>query len=176
MRGFRTSLLAASLLCLPPVLLGQADPTASVSNAMPTSDFGFNLPTKLGTLSYSLSGSEMIETQSAYGGGVYANTALGGNLAYLSKSEQMPFSLIYSGGLLFSTVPGYSSVETYQNLAASQVYRTKSWVFVASDAFSYLPGTPTTGISGVAGVGDVGVFPVQTGIGPTESILTNYSS
>jgi len=142
---------------------------------MPTSDFGFNLPTHLGTLSYSLSASESVST--GYGGSsVYASTALSGNLAYLSKSEQAPFSLVYSGGVLFSTIPGYSSVEPYQNLAASQVYRTKSWVFVASDSFSYLPGTPTTGLSGVAGVGDINVFPVQTGIGPTENILTNYSS
>ena len=48
-------------------MLGQAEPTASVSNtgsvsnAMPSNNFGFNLPSKLGTLSYSLSGSEQIE-------------------------------------------------------------------------------------------------------------------
>lgn len=57
MRGFRTSLLAASLLCLPTAMLGQAEPTASVSNTMPSNNFGFNLPSKLGTLTYSLNGS-----------------------------------------------------------------------------------------------------------------------
>lgn len=174
MRGFRTSLLAASILCLPVATFGQAEPTASVSNAMPSNNFGFNLPSKLGTLSYSLTGSEQI--QSGYGGGgVYAGTTLSGNFAYLSKSEYNPFSLVYTGGLTFGDLPGNSSVQFYQNIAASQVFRTRSWVFVASDAFSYLPDSPTTGLSGVAGVGDVGVIPVQGGIGPNQTILTNNS-
>jgi len=176
MRGFRTSLIAASLLCLPAALLGQAESTASVSNTMPSNNFGFNLPTHLGTLSYSLTGSEQIE--SGYGsGGVYAGTTLSGNLGYLSKSEYNPFSLLYSGGVTFGDIPGTdSNVQTYQNIAASQVFRTKSWVFVASDAFSYLPDSPTTGLSGVAGVGDVGANPPQTGIGPPQAIFTNNSN
>jgi len=175
MKGIRTSLFAVSLLCLPAALRAQVETPAPVSNAMPTNNFGFNLPSKIGTLSYSLSASEQIET-GYYGGGVYAGTSFNGNLAYLSKSENNPFSVVYSGGLFLSNIPGNSTAETYQNVAASQVFRTRSWVFVASDSFSYLPGSPTTGLSGVAGVGDVGVFPVQTGIGPDQSILTNYSS
>ena len=176
MRGVRTSLIAASLLCLPAAVLGQAESTASVSNTMPSNNFGFNLPTHLGTLSYSLTGSEQIE--SGYGsGGVYAGTTLSGNLGYLSKSEYNPFSLLYSGGVTFGDIPGTdSNVQTYQNIAASQVFRTKSWVFVASDAFSYLPNSPTTGLSGIAGVGDVGANPPQSGIGPTQAILTNNSN
>ncbi len=47
---------------------------------------------------------------------------------------------------------------------------------MVSDALSYLPGSPTTGLSGVAGVGDVGVFPVQTGLGPNQTILSNNST
>jgi len=175
MRGIRTSLFAVSLLCLPAALRAQVETPAPVSNAMPTNNFGFNLPSKIGTLSYSLSASEQIES-GYYNGGVYAGTTLNGNLAYLSKSESNPFSLVYSGGLVFSNVPENSSVETYQNVAASQVYRTRSWVFVASDSFSYLPDSPTTGLSGVAGAGDVGVYPPQTGIGPTQTILTTSSS
>jgi len=172
MRGIRTGLLAASLLCLPPAMLGQAESAASVSNAMPSNDFGFNLPTKLGTLSYSLSASEQIQ-QGYSGSGVYAGTTLSGNLAYLSKSENYPFSLVYTGGLSFGDLPSSSNVQFYQNIAASQVFRTRSWVFVVSDAFSYLPDSPTTGLSGVAGVGDVGVIPVQGGIGPNQTILTS---
>lgn len=175
MRCVRTGLLAASLLCLPAAMRAQLDTPAPVSNAMPTSNFGFNLPTHLGTLSYALSGAELL--QAGYGNGsVYASTDLSGDLAYLSKSEFAPFSLIYSGGIVFSGVPGTGSTQTFQNLALSQVYRTKSWAFVGSDSFSYLPGSPTTGLSGVAGVGDVGVFPVQTGIGPAQNILTSSAS
>jgi hypothetical protein len=175
MRGFFTSLLAVSVLCLPTMMWGQAEPSTSVTNAMPSNNFGFNLPSKLGTLSYSVTASEQLET--GYGnGGVYAGTTFGGNLAYLSKSENNPFSLIYSGGVSFGNVPGTSTAEFYQNIAASQVYRTRSWVFVASDSFSYLPNSPTTGLSGIAGVGDVGIPPVQSGIGPSQGILTNNSA
>lgn len=173
MRSIATGLIVASFLCLPAVLMGQADAAGSVSNAMPASPFGFNLPTHLGTLSYSLSGVEMLE---AGYGSTSASTALSGNLAYLSTGENDPFSVVYSGGVYFTTVPGYSDVETFQNFAASQVYKTRSWVFVASDAFSFLPQAPTTGLSGIPGVGDIGIPPVQTGIGPTEAILSNYST
>jgi hypothetical protein len=179
MRGFRTSLLAACLLGLPIAMLGQAESPASVSNtvsnAMPSNNFGFNLPSKLGTLSYSLTGSEQIDTGYG-GGGVYASTTFSGNLAYLSKSENNPFSFVYTGGVTFSNIPGTSSTQVYQNVAASQVFKTRSWVFVASDSFSYLPDSPTTGLSGIAGVGDVGIPPVQTGIGPGQTILTNNAS
>jgi hypothetical protein len=168
-------MLAALLVCLPAAMQGQAESAASVTNAMPSNDFGFNLPSKIGSLSYSVTGSEQI--QSGYtGGGIYAGTSISGNLAYLSRSENNPFSLIYSGGVTFGNVPGNSTADFYQNLAASQVYRTRSWVFVASDSFSLLPNSPTTGLSGVAGVGDVGVIPVQTGIGPTQAILTTNST
>ena len=174
--GFAAMLLcAASLPLLPVAALAQASPQASVTNTPPANDFGFNLPTHLGTLSYSLTGSELIGT--GYGNGsVGASTVASGNLAYLSKSENAPFSLVYSGGYLFSTVPGSNSSSTFQNIAASQVLRTKSWVYVVSDSLQYLPESPTTGLSGIAGVGDVGVFPVQTGLGPAQSILTDYSN
>lgn len=180
MTGFRTSLLAACFLCFPLFAQGQADAAGSVSNtsvsnAMPTSNFGFNLPSKIGTLSYSLTGSQQIETGYG-GGGVYAGTTFSGNLAYLSKSETDPFSLVYSGGVTFGNVPGTSSAEVYQNVSASQVFRTRAWVFVASDYFSYLPDSPTTGLSGIAGVGDVGIPPPPTGIGPNQTILTNNSA
>jgi hypothetical protein len=175
MRGLRTSLLATGILCLPAFIQAQVESQPPVSNAMPTNNFGFNLPSKIGTLSYSLTGSEQIETGYG-GGGVYANTTFSGSLAYLSKSEYNPFSLVYSGGVGFGNVPGTQTAQVYQNLAASQVYRTRSWVFVASDSFSYLPDSPTTGLSGIAGVGDVGVVPVQGGIGPNQTILTTNSA
>ena len=175
MRGFRTSLLAASILCLPAAMLGQAEPTASVTNTMPSNNFGFNLPSKLGTLTYSLSASEQIESGFGGGSGVYAGTTLGGNLGYISKSENNPFSVVYSGGVTFGNIPGNSTAQLYQNIAASQVFRTRSWVFVASNSFSFLPNTPVSGLSGVPGVGDVGATTVQTGVGPNQTIFTNNS-
>lgn len=174
MKKCSISLAAVCLLCCPLMMRAQADAAASVSNNMPTNQFGFNLPTHLGTLSYSLSGSEMIET--GYGSSsVNTQTSLSGNLAYLSKSEQDPFSLVYSGGYLLNAYSGGSYSTTFQDLAFSQVLRTRAWTYVVSDAVSYLPESPTTGLSGVAGVGDVGIPPVQTGIGPAQNILTNYS-
>lgn len=160
-------------LAAAPYVRAQDQTPSPISNTMPTADFGFNLPTRLGTLTYSLSASGYAQT--GYGnGGVYAGAAGSGNLAYLSTSERDPFSLVYSGGFLYSGTPGYANTSTYQDLAFSQVFKTRKWVFVISDALSYLPDSPTTGLSGVAGVGDIGVYPVQTGVAPTESILTYY--
>jgi hypothetical protein len=154
---------------------GQADPTASVSNTMPSSNFGFNLPIHLGTLAYSVTGSEMIENY--YGGSsLQSETAFSGNLAYLSKSDRDPFSMVYSGGYLLNASSSGHYSTTFQDLAFSQVLQTRTWTYVVSDAVSYLPGAPTTGLSGVAGVGDIGIPPVQTGIGPAQDILTNYSN
>ncbi|HTV07970.1 MAG TPA: hypothetical protein VMD97_02870 [Candidatus Aquilonibacter sp.] len=175
MRVVGASALMLSLVLVPAAAArGQVGtPQTSVSNTTPSNNFGFNLPTHLGTLSYALSGSEIVGT--GYGNGTFASTtALSGDLAYLSTSETDPFSLIYSGGYLYTNVPGTSSSSTFQNLAASQVFRTRSWVYVISDSFSYLPESPTTGLSGIAGVGDVGVFPV-TGLGPSQDILTDYA-
>lgn len=162
----------ACVFGLPVALWGQAESSAPVSNTMPTNSFGFNLPSNLGTLAYSLSGSEIFYT--GYNNGLSNSTALSGNLAYLSRSQNDPFSMVYSGGYLYSR-PGSPESSTFQDLALSQVLRTRSWVFVISDGVSYLPSAPTTGLSGVAGVGDVGVYPVQTGLGPAQDILTDYS-
>ena len=83
---------------------------------------------------------------------------------------------MYSGGYLYSSVPGYPSSSTFQNLAASPGGTTKNWNFVIDDAVSYLPESPTTGLSGIPGVGDIGVEPVQIGDQPAQSILTNYAT
>jgi hypothetical protein len=136
--------------------------------------FGFSLPSVEGTMTYSLSASEAFLT--GYGGGANYSTALSGSLGYLSSSPNKPFSLVYSGGYLYSSVPGYPPNSTFQNLAASQVLTTKHWNFVIDDAVSYLPESPTTGLSGIPGVGDIGVEPVQIGDQPTQSIFTNYAT
>ncbi len=159
-----------------PVLLlalgWRAEAQAPPLSTPPT--FGFSLPSVEGSLTYSLSASESFET--GYGSGVNYLTALSGSVGYLSSSPNKPFSLVYSGGYIYSAGSGYPSNSTYQNLAASQVWTTKNWNFVIDDAVSYLPESPTTGLSGIPGVGDIGVDPVQIGDQPTQSILTNYST
>ncbi|MGA7158355.1 MAG: hypothetical protein WBY53_16015 [Acidobacteriaceae bacterium] len=157
------------LFALGAMAQAQAPPMSS------SPSFGFSLPTVEGTMTYSLSGSESFLT--GYGAsGVNEMTAISGSLGYLSSSPNKPFSLVYSGGYLYSSVPGYPPNSTFQNLAASQVWTTKNWNFVADDAVSYMPEAPTTGLSGIPGVGDIGVTPVLIGDEPTESILTNYAT
>jgi hypothetical protein len=134
----------------------QAPPMATAPS------FGFSLPSAEGTLTYSLSASESFLTGSE-ASGTDTTTSLSGSLGYLSSSPNKPFSLVYSGGYLYSTVSGYPGSSTFQNLAASQVVTTKNWNFVVDDAVSYLPEAPTTGLSGIPGVGDIGVVPVQIG-------------
>jgi len=141
-------------------------------SAPPT--FGFSLPSVEGTMTYSLSASESLLT--GYNNGTDYSTAVSGSLGYLSSSPNKPFSLVYSGGYIYSSVEGYPSSSTFQNIAASQVWTTKNWNFVVDDAFSYLPESPTTGLSGIPGVGDIGVEPVQIGDQPSQSILTNYAT
>jgi hypothetical protein len=165
--------LVAPVMLLALGSLAQAQDVPAVVNSTPT--FGFSLPSVEGTLTYSLSAAESFDT--GYNtGGADTTTSLSGSLAYLSSSPNKPFSLVYSGGYLYSTVPGYPGSSTFQNLSASQVVTTKNWNFVVDDAVSYLPESPTTGLSGIPGVGDIGVEPVQIGDEPPQSIFTNYAT
>ena len=164
--------LVAPVLLLALGFRAEAQAQAPPTSTPPT--FGFSLPSVEGTMTYSLSASESFLT--GYNNGVNESTALSGSLGYLSSSPNKPFSLVYSGGYLYSSVPGYPANSTFQNLAASQVWTTKNWNFVVDDAVSYLPESPTTGLSGIPGVGDIGVDPVQIGDQPTQSILTNYAT
>ncbi len=136
----------------------------------------FQLPTVGGTLRYSLTGSEslLFGYDGLPGTGLNALTDVSGDLAYLSKSERNPFSAVYSGGYLFGTSnePSYA----FQNLALSQVARTRNWTFTVSDAVSYLPQTPDIGLSGIPGVGDVSVSPVPTTVDGGLGILTEYGT
>jgi hypothetical protein len=159
------------LLALGSLAQAQDVPAAVVS----TPSFGFSLPSVEGTMTYSLSAADSIDTGYA-SGGFDSTTSLSGSLGYLSSSPDKPFSLVYSGGYLYSTIPGYPASSTFQNLAASQVVTTKNWNFVVDDAVSYLPESPTTGLSGIPGVGDIGVDPIQIGDEPTQSIFTNYAT
>jgi hypothetical protein len=153
-------------------VLAQATPAATA----PAPYSGFALPDVGGSLRYSLTASESVvlgyNGQSSTGTSEYTN--LSGNLAYLSSSTTHPFSAVYSGGYLIgnSSFPSY----TYQDLALSQVLKTKYWDFIAADSVDYLPQTPVTGLSGIPGAGDINVSPIQ--VGPTTGlgILTLYAT
>jgi hypothetical protein len=173
MRLTMKTYLVAPMLILALGSLAQAQDVPAAIVSTPT--FGFSLPSVEGTLTYSLSAAESADTGYTAGGVDYT-TSLSGSLGYLSSSPNKPFSLVYSGGYLYSSVPGYPASSTFQNLAASQVLTTKYWNFVVDDAVSYLPESPTTGLSGIPGVGDIGVEPIQIGDEPTQSIFTNYAT
>lgn len=159
-------ILLLTLLAIPCIGWGQATPTASVQPAAT----GLNLPAITGNFQYGLSLSEVI--QKGYGNGdIFAQTGISGDLAYTSRSEVRPLSLVYTGGGQFGTQSG-SSNSYFQSLAISQGYVTRSWVFSVSDVVSYLPQSPTVGLSGIPGVGDLGLNPVQNGLEPSQSILT----
>lgn len=163
--------LVAPLLLLTLGSLAHAQMPAATTS--PSPGFGFSLPTVEGTMTYALTASEALET--GYGvGSAASQTTLSGDLAYLSSSQTKPFSLVYSGGYLYTNMPGYPASSTFQNLALSQVVVTKNWNFVVDDAVSYLPQSPIVGLSGIPGVGDIGVPPVQIGDQPAQSILTDY--
>src|ERR1700689_1397096 len=123
MRLTMKTYLVAPVMLLALGSLAQAQDVPAVVNSTPT--FGFSLPSVEGTLTYSLSAAESFDT--GYNtGGADTTTSLSGNLAYLSSSPNKPFSLVYSGGYLYSTVPGYPGSSTFQNLSASQVVTTKN--------------------------------------------------
>ncbi len=152
----------ALLLTVSSISQGQAVPTATTSMVPGSSGLSF-YPLD-GVFHYALSGSEIIQfgyygpSQTTY------STVLSGNAAYTAKSEVRPFSMLFAGGVVLANQSGQGTT-SFWNVAASQGYVTRSWIFNISDSFSFLPQSPTTGLSGIAGVGDLGAIPVQ---GPAE--------
>ena len=159
--------LLLALFAVPFLAWGQATPTATVVPAQS----GLNLPAINGSFQYGLSAAEVIQSGYSGSGDVYAQTSLSGDLAYSSRSEVHPLSLVYTGGFQFADRSDLST-DYYQSFAISQAYLTRSWVFNVSDVVSYLPQSPTVGLSGIPGTGDVGLDPVQNGLEPSQSILS----
>jgi hypothetical protein len=153
-----------SLLISP--AFGQATPAVSQS----ASYQGFELPSALGDLNYSLNASQFASSGYGNGSGSVTATSIGGDLGLLTNSEVHPFSLVYSGGYQLYEPTRPSSV--YQSLGASQVYHTRRLTYLLSDSMSFVPQTPTTGLSGVVGVGDVGLSPIS----PGDGVLTTQAS
>ena len=160
-----------SFICLSGSLaaIGQAVPTASANITSSSPSYGIQPG---GTLNYSLGLSETVITGYNGSGGTANSTNLFGRASLVTSNEAKPTSLIYSGGYVFSEIPGQPS-STFHNFGLSQVLATKHWNLVLSDLVSYLPSSPTTGISGIAGTGDVGAPSTGAVIG--QGILTYYS-
>jgi hypothetical protein len=105
--------------------------------------------------------------------GAVASTNLSGDVEYLSTSTVHPTTLLYGGGVLFSSQAGQRT-STFQSATASQGLVGGGWAVGVSDSLSYLPQSPTTGLVGIPGVGDIGLQPVPDPTLPAQSILTNY--
>jgi hypothetical protein len=150
---------------------GQAAPAGSGSG--PAFNPGPTLPAIDGTFSYALSASEAIQGGYYGGSGVTYLTNLSGNVEYISPSQVHPFSMLYGGGVQFSSY-SVANTQVYQNFIISQGWVEHGWAFGVSDAVSYLPQSPTTGLSGVPGVGDLGLQPAPDPNVPAQLVLTNY--
>jgi hypothetical protein len=162
--------ISTLLLILPSIAEGQAVPTA----VAPISSIGGSpiVPNLDGVLHYAVSGSEIIQFGNYGSGQVTASTGLSGDVAYTAKSTTRPFSLLFAGGVILPNQSGQGT-SSFWNVAASQGYTARHWIFNVSDSFSFLPQSPTTGLSGIPGVGDLGSIPVQGPVdGPAGGILT----
>jgi len=150
---------------------GQAAPAVTTSAPIQ----GFGIPDFRGSLSYAVSASESFTTGYNGGNGNVTSTNISGDVAYLSRSENHPFSAVYSGGFL-GTTSGYQPSTTFQNLSLSQVFKKRKWSFIVANTVSYLPQSPTVGLSGIPGLGDLNIDPVQIGQGFGSGILSNYAN
>ncbi len=115
---------ALAVLLLPCLLLGavsklraQAIPAGTAAEA--TYNPGPTLPSIDGNFQYAISAGELAQS------GYYGNqnwtytTNLSGDVEYISRSVVHPFSVLYSGGVLFSTYAG-APTGFFQNLTVSQ--------------------------------------------------------
>ena len=163
----KASVILCATLLAPCFALGQAE-TAVIA---PTSASGLNLSFLNGTFQYGLNVSEIVQTGYLQNGDVSYQTNLSGDVAYSTRSEQRPFSLIYSGGVQITNQQNAGN-SFFQSLALAQGYNTKNWQFGISDVVSYLPQSPTVGLSGIPGTGDLGLFPLEGVNSPSQSVLT----
>ncbi len=150
---------------------GQAAPTAVPSQR---TGMGLNIPWLNGGLQYGLNASQLFQT-GYYGGGWSKQASVSGDVAFSTKSETGPFSLVYTGGV---QIPEESNISTnyFQSLALAQSVLLKSWTLSGTDVVSYLPQSPTVGLSGIPGTGDLGLAPVGIGGEPAQDVLTTNST
>src|ERR1700730_8554156 len=162
--------ISALFLTVSSISQGQAVPTASTS--MAPSSSGLNFSPLDGVFHYALTGSEIAQ-RGYYGPSAWTySTVLSGDAAYTAKSSVRPFNMVFAGGVALSNQSGQGTT-SFWNLAASQGYVTRKWIFNIADSFSFLPQSPTTGLSGISGVGDIGAIPVQGPVaGPAGGVFS----
>jgi hypothetical protein len=84
-------------------------------------------------------------------------TYLAGNLSLLNATPHSTLSLNYTGGGSISNASSSAHLNgSFQELAASDLFRWNRWKFTLLDQFSYLP-TTSFGFGGVTGIGAPGV-------------------
>jgi hypothetical protein len=166
--------ISALFLTMGSFSYGQAVPAGGTPMTSITSNsVGPNLPDLDGVLHYALSASEVVQLGYYGPGDVTHSTVLSGDVSYTAKTVIHPFSMLLAGGVVLGNQPGQQTTG-YVNMALSQGYVTRSWVFNLSDSVSFLPQSPTTGLSGIPGVGDIGALPVQgPAAGPAGGVLSN---
>jgi hypothetical protein len=166
--------ISALLLTVGSFSYGQAVPAGGTPmTSMTTNSVGPNLPDLDGVMHYALSASEVVQLGYYGSGEVTHSTVLSGDASYTAKNIYHPFSVLVAGGVVLGNQPGQQTTG-YVNMALSQGYVTRSWVFNVSDSVSFLPQSPTTGLSGIPGVGDLGALPVQGPVeGPAGGVLSN---
>ncbi|HEY8996935.1 MAG TPA: hypothetical protein VIM60_03505 [Edaphobacter sp.] len=153
---------------------GQAAPSATLQQTPAAAGAVPKVSWSDGTLHYALSAAELVQIGYYGSGNVTSTTALTGNVGYVTLSETAPFTLLYAGGVLVGQ--GGQGSRTYHNVAVSQDLIKGRWVMGISDAFSFLPQSPTVGISGISGVDPIGTIPGEgVADGPTGGVLT-YSN
>jgi hypothetical protein len=163
-------ILAALLAGVSSAAFAQAIPAAS---ADPIS-VGFQMPSLLGSMQYSVSANEALTSGYYSNSGWSSSSGVSGNLALIGPNRKYPFSLVFSGGRFFSTSSQPSN--SYVDLAMSQVINTRKWDFIVADTFAFLPATPSVGLGGVAGTGDLGTPPLELGVGAEQGVLTQYAN
>ncbi len=170
----RIAISTTLLLTVSSISQGQAVPTATTSMVPGSSGLSF---TPLdGVFHYALTASEIVQLGYYGPSKTTYSTVLSGNAAYTAKSAVRPFNMVFAGGVDLSNQSGQSTT-TFWNVAASQGYVTRSWIFNITDSFSFLPQSPTTGLSGIGGVGDLGAIPAQGPVaGPAGGVFSNVGN
>jgi hypothetical protein len=169
--------MPALLLTVSSISYGQAAPAGVATinsgpvNPNPVS-IGPNLSALDGIVHYALSASEIVQLGYYGPDAVTSSSALSADFSYTAKSTVRPFSILFAGGLLLPNQSG-QGVSTYQNVAVTQGFVTRKWIFSVSDSFSFLPQSPTTGLSGIPGVGDLGIGTITGPVeGPAGGVLS----
>jgi hypothetical protein len=120
-----------------------------------------------GTLRYDLRYSQTAQFYSGTQGNNQLS-AVSGDVTYANANSARPFSLVYSGGKMWTISGVNEGYGIYQHLLASQGFVRRSWALNFNDNVSYMPQAPTTGFSGIPGVGNLPGAPGA----PAQTILT----